>query len=310
MVIDTSHPRTLQHLPALLAHPDLRQIPLRIVIAPLHITLLEDNECRLVWLWDTPTAAKVHRLLTPNSVPVPSWSPRKYWLTASPVLDEKFGEAERLLSEATHLDGAVMPPEIIEAWGVLASGRSLTVPLEQAERAWHNSRLGKRLKDRIEALRRATPTADGKLRHFLAMHWTNIIDALRATYDLLTAVEVSPKFFTLIDALEQFAGRRGLPLRIVTFSESEAPLLASLLTDIDQDLAAAINRGTIEVLAQREKARRVTEGNVRTTVLMGARAATAILISLLAARSTSCPIRLKECVTASASNGYTTVGNP
>ena len=271
MVIDASHPRTLQHLSALLAHPDLRQIPVRIVIAPFHATLLEGRECRMIWLWDPPTATEVHRLLSPNATFIPSWASRKYWFTASCMLDEKFAEVERLLSEATRLGGAMMPPEMIEAWGVLASARSLTVPLEQAERAWHNARFGKRLKDRIEALRRSTPTADGNLRHFLAMQWTNIINALDAAYDVLATIEASPKFFTLIDALEQFSKQQDHPIRIVTPSESEAPLLASLLTDIDQDLAAAVNCGAIEVVPQREEARRVAEGNVRTTVLMGGR---------------------------------------
>lgn len=271
IVIDASHPRTLQHLPALLAHPDLSRIPLRIVVGPLHNTLLDGAGRRMTWLWDMPAMDRVHRLLKPNVFPAPSWGPRNYWLTAATELDDKFGEAEKLLSEATRLGGSSTPPEIIEAWRALSTARALTVPLEQAERAWRNSRLGVRLKDRIDALKRAVPVASGELRHFLAMHWANLIAALGAAYDLLAAAGVPPKFFTLIDALDEFAERRDVPIRIVTLTESEAPLLASRLVELDQDLAGAIDSGTVTVISQGEDAKCVAEGNVRITLLTSVR---------------------------------------
>ncbi|ACB74473.1 hypothetical protein Oter_1187 [Opitutus terrae PB90-1] len=271
MVIDASHPRTLQHLPALLAHHDLQQIPLRIIIAPPHEALLDGERARMTWLWDIPAMEGVHRLLKPNAFPLPAWGPRSYWLTADAALDEKFGEAERLLSEATRLGGSVTPPEIVEAWAALSAARALTVPLEQAERSWRNSRLGLRLKDRIEALRRASPTANGDLRHYLALHWVSLVDALAAAYERLANAGAPPKFFRLIDALDEFTERRDVPIRIVTPTESEAPLLASRLAELDADLAVAIDEGTITVMPQREEAKRVAEGNSRITLLTSAR---------------------------------------
>lgn len=271
LVIDASHPRTLQHVPALLSHPDLVQIPLRIIVGPLHESLLGGGTGRMNWLWDPSAMAQVHALLTPGAIPAPGWARRKYWLAGNAAIDAKFAEAEGLLSEATRLGGTAALPEIIEAWGVLSAAKGLTVPLEQAERAWHNSPRGERLKDRIELLRRATPAANGELRHFLAMHWAGICQALGEAYDLLAAAGVSPKFFTLIDALDQFSERRDLPLRVITPTDAEAPLLASRLAEIDADLAGAIDAGIVEILPQREESKRVAEGLIRTTVLTGAR---------------------------------------
>jgi len=271
IVIDASHPRTLVHLPALLAHPDLRQIPLRIVVAPPHDALLDRSVGRMTWLWDTQAMGRVHRLLTPNVFPVPSWGPRSYWITAASELDDKFGEAERLLSEASRLGGSTAPPEIIAAWAALSAARGLIVPLEQAERAWRNSGLGLRLKDRIDTLKRSVPNASGELRHFLSMHWVQLVEALSSAYDLLATGGLPQKFLSLIDALDEFNERPGVPIRIVTSTETEAPLLASLLADIGPDLARAIDEGTIVVVPQREDAKRVAEGNVRITILTSAR---------------------------------------
>jgi hypothetical protein len=271
MVIDASHPRTLRHLPTLLAHHDLQQIPLRVIVAPFHDALLDGSGSRLTWLWDTSTMDRVHRLLKPNVYPAPSWGPRKYWLTGNSALDDKFGEVERLLSEATCLGGATPPREIIEAWAVLSTARALMVPLEQAERAWRNSRLGLRLKDRIDALKRATPNANGDLRHFLAMHWTNLVSALESAYDILANADQPPKYFSLVDALDEFVERRDVPIRIVTPTESEVPLLASRLAELGDDIARAIDQGTIAVMPQREDAKQIAEGNTRITLLTAAR---------------------------------------
>jgi hypothetical protein len=272
VVIDASHPRTLQHLPALLMQTDLAQVPLRIIVAPPHEALLARVPGRMVWLWDTPTTAQLYSLLTPAAIPKPSWGPRSYWLAAKPHLDEKFAEAERLLTEATRLaSGAGGPPEVLEGWAILTALRGLCVPLEQAEHAARNSRLGLRLRDRLSLLRRSQPNASGELRHFLAMHWVGILTALEEAYTLLANEGVPPKFFSLIDTLDQFDGRPDVPLRIVAGGEDEALLLASRLADIDERLRRAVDDGTMEVVHQREEARRVAEGRVRATILTGAR---------------------------------------
>ncbi|MDI1336125.1 MAG: hypothetical protein PSU94_08090 [Lacunisphaera sp.] len=271
VVIDASHPRTLQHLPNLLAQPDLAQVPLRIVVAPPHEALLTKVPGRMVWLWDTPTSAQLHGLLTPTAIPKPAWGSRTYWLAAKPDLDEKFADAEKLLTEATRLGAGGGPPEILEGWAILTALRGLCVPLEQAEHAARNSRHGLRLRDRLGLLKRSQPTAGGELRHFLAMHWAGVLAALDEAYALLASEGVPPKLSSLIDALDEFDGRPDLPLRIVTGGEDEALLLASRLADIDDRLRRAVDEGTMEVVHQREEARRVAEGRVRATILTGAR---------------------------------------
>lgn len=272
IVIDASHPRTLQHLPALLAQPDLAKVPLRIVVAPPHETLLARASGRLVWLWDTPTTAQLHGLLTPTAIPRPAWGARTYWLAGKAGLDAKFAEAEKQLTEATRLgSGSSGPPEVLEAWAILTSLRGLCVPLEQAEHAARNSWLGLRLRDRLTVLKRSQPNAGGELRHFLAMHWAGIVTVMEEAYDLLANEGVPAKFFSLIDTLDQFDGRPDLPLRIVTGGEDEALLLASRLADISDNLRRAVDDGTMEIVHQREEARRVAEGRVRATILTGAR---------------------------------------
>lgn len=272
MVIDASHPRTLQHLPGLLAQSDLAQIPLRIVVAPPHESLLTRSSGRIVWLWDTPTSQQMHGLLNPVATPAPTWGPRSYWLAAHPELDTNLAEAERLLTEATRLAPGSGPPEVLEAWAVLTALRGLCVPLEQAEHAWKNSRIGLRLRDRISALRRNQPGASGSVRHFLAMNWVTIVDHLENSYGLLSSIGVPAKFLTLIDTLDEFEGRPDLPIRIVTASEDEALLLSSRLAEIDDRLRDSVDDGTIEVVHQREEARRVADGHLRTTILSSARA--------------------------------------
>jgi hypothetical protein len=271
IVIDASHPRTLIHLPDILRHTEFRQIPLRIIIAPPHESLLDKADDRLIWLWDPKIITDVWRLLTSATHMATDCASRTYWTAPHIALDGHFAAAEKRLYEAMRISVGRVPEEVIEAWYVLSAERGLCVPLEQAERAWRNSRNGARLRDRLDLLRKAYPPAQGELKGFLAMHWAGILENLEQAYTILKTESVPSKFLTMIDTLDEFTHRPDLPLRIVTASEEEAPLLAANLADLDSCLRTAIDSGTLEIVHQREDARRVAVGNRRTTILAGAR---------------------------------------
>lgn len=271
MVIDASHPRTLNHLPALLHNPDLRQIPFRIIVAPPHRSLLEEFGERLIWLWDPDLACEVFKLLTPTNALLPGWACRTYWVAPDSGMNQSLGAAEKKLTEILRISKGQFPSEVSEAWSILCAERSLCIPLEQAERAWRNSHNGGRLRDRLDVLQRVTPNAEGELKNFLAMYWKAVVDDLETAYQILKGESTSQKFLTLIDVLDEFMHRLDVPLRIVTSNREEAPILATNIADLDNGLRSAIDCGCLEIVHQHEEARRVAVGNNRTTILTGAR---------------------------------------
>lgn len=267
MVIDASHPRTLAHLPELLKHSDLSSIPVKIIVAPPHESLITESDNRIVWLWDPPAIKEISRLLTPPGPVGSGWSSRTYWSLPQSPFDDHLTAAAGKLTEAIKLTGGQSPIQVVEAWCVLSSLRSLCVPLEQAERAWRNSRIGMRLCDRIELLAKSAPVAHGEFGSFLDAHWIDIIKDLESAYNLLKQEALPQKLSVLIDVLDEFSNPSLSPLRIVTASEEEGILLATQLSDLDDHLQTCIGSGRLEIMHQREEALRVAGGTLRPTIL-------------------------------------------
>jgi hypothetical protein len=273
LVIDATHPRTLSHLPALLAQDGSGQPPVQIVLAPVSDYLLEARLREQIWLWDPLAVAAASSLSERTIKDVMTAGERHYWLAGDSTFDAIISKLEGLLIGAFRLSRNGLPPELIEAWSITTTQRGLSVPLEQAERAWRESRLGNRLRDRIELLERTPPQVGGELKSYLAVHWPQIVDSLNEAYSLLANRGEPEKFFAVAQAAEEVLNLHESNLRIVTFTQEEAPILAAGLSDLDDRFRLAVSEGRIEIIHQREEARRIAEGRYSETILSSTRTA-------------------------------------
>jgi hypothetical protein len=272
LVIDASHPRTLLQLPTLLAQAASDQYPLQVILAPASDHLLKKEFRGQIWLWDpeaanTATSSHDHRSVRSGEA-----SERHYWESKDSVFDTVLTRTEELLVGAFRLNQEEPKLHLTEAWSILTCLRGLCVPLEQAERAWRESRFGNRLRDRIESLGRSVPSASGDLKTYLAVHWNQVLTNLNEGYSILAKRGEPEKFFTLAGAVEEFLAGAQQTFRIVTVSQEEAPILGTALSDLNDRIRLALADGDLEVVHQREEARRIAEGRYAPTLLSSARA--------------------------------------
>jgi hypothetical protein len=272
LVIDASHPRTLSHLPALLTQNGGEQPPVQIVLAPPSDYLSQTSSREQIWLWDPPAVATASSLSERAIRDVITDAERHYWLAGDSGFDAIISKLEGFLIGAFRLARNALLSGLTEAWSITTTQRGLSVPLEQAERAWRESRLGNRLCDRIELLKRTPPQATGELKSYLAVYWPQIVESLNEAYATLANRGEPEKFFTIAQAAEELLNDHA-NLRIVTFTQEEAPILAAGLSNLDDRFRLALSDGRMEIIHQREEARRIAEGRYSETILSSARSA-------------------------------------
>jgi hypothetical protein len=269
VVIDASHPRTLEQLPDLL-RTARGCTSLRVVVAPpVQETTLRKWGCTsdAVWLWDPDSQAEAALATETTVADSPRVGERKLWVCDS---DSEAADAlarlYRALCAAAKAAAGGYYPGLQQAWSIYNRLRQLVVPLAHFEQAAAGTWAGN-LRARVDEL--ALVAGHGSVAWETT--WPQVLEAVLAAYDTLLKREETTKFWGMASTLEKFISGNERLLRIVVPSEAEADLMTPLLGHLVDGFAGALAAGRLEVVTASQEARLVAEGQPAPTVLLGPR---------------------------------------
>lgn len=266
LIIDATHPRTLSKLPQILAKT--QNVPFQLIVTyPLpksDLSNLGYPEKSKLWLWDPEAKNSVEEVISGRKLNPYSTSRRSFWICSAPDLDDALSEVNSILY-ACITSEEKQAPALWEAWSLLQRFRQLSVPLAQVEdftfQVWGALSFGKRL----ERLENEWPE-----NFSVEVRWPKIIQGLQRIYDLLKSLKEPEKFWALAERADHYICESYKSLRVVTPTEYEATILNINLDNIVDGWLDSQKNG-FEVISVKEEARRVSEGDFKPTILLGAR---------------------------------------
>jgi hypothetical protein len=280
VVIDASHPRTADHLDDLLKQTSIASAPTQIlVIPPLEneriMALAEPGRSlNLVWAWDPAAVDAVEQLvMTKPKSPASAPTDRFIWLADDPEIENLLIELHTLLVGAMKAAKGHVPGAVLGAWGTYHKLRQLAVPLIALEEERKAAYQTLTIQERIQELDSQPPEGQGVLGSYLDARWPRVISNLKALYDVLLRRKEPSKFYTLASVVTEFIENR-LPsdaLRIVAPSAHEGNMLTTLLGELVDGWADALQSGIVTLTTNREEPRLIAEGSLQPTVILGFR---------------------------------------
>lgn len=272
IVIDASHPRTIEKLPELLAAARGCS-SIRIAVAPpvAHPSPAFGNPAHTcVWVWD-PQAIKDAAAAVDGKTRLDTetrqGAERVLWVCDSDAPGAKaLAELHRKLASASRAAAGRAYPGIQLCWSIYNRLRQLLVPLAQLEQVSSNTWSGN-LRARVDAL--ADVQGYGDVAWDTT--WPQLRDATRAAYQTFLEREQTAKFWGVASSVETFISSRAAHLRVVIGSEAESELFLGMLRDVVDGVSDAMLAGRLEVVSSRQEANLVAEGHLSPTVLLGPR---------------------------------------
>ncbi|MCA1565731.1 MAG: hypothetical protein LC803_08860 [Acidobacteria bacterium] len=258
VVIDASHPLTLERLSDLLADPVIAQAPIQIVIMPLAYEFGSVSFTGwLRWDWDFQSISSAKSLWDGGDDQLhPCVWRRKLLVCYSDETDNAL-ERVRLKLNALSRTVASRPPlPLLQAWGLYHRLSNLTVPLGIYEQHASNHYYTKPLKEHINDLSSVRPGDDkrGAVGAMFSSEWRPLVDCLVAAYESLKGGEPA-KFWGVATAVEEYAqGNFQRPLVITCPTELEGKILVRELTHICTDLHKHLHPGGLTVATNRSVA--------------------------------------------------------
>ncbi len=269
VVIDASHPRTLEQLPDLL-RTARGCTSLRVVVAPpVQEPTLRKWGCApdSVWLWDPNSQAEAALAAEVATADSPRVGERKLWVCDSDSeAAESLARLYRSLCAAAKAAAGGYYPGLQQAWSIYNRLRQLVVPLAHFEQAAAGTWAGN-LRARVDDL--SAVAGHGSVAWETT--WPQVLEAVLAAYDTLLKREETTKFWAMASTLEKFISGKEPLLRVVVQSEAEADLMTPLLGHVVDGFAEALAAGRLEVVTASQEARLVAEGQAAPTVLLGPR---------------------------------------
>ncbi|GIW26655.1 MAG: hypothetical protein KatS3mg070_0018 [Meiothermus sp.] len=218
-------------------------------------------------LWDEAAKGWVAREFNRHEHPGhPASSPSYRWVEVieDAELDKVLWAAYQQLAEAQAMFGGFFP--LRQAWGLFHQLRMLSVPLYRLENLRkHKGR--PTLRDRLDSLEPEAPSHPVQ-----RLLWQRVLDRLSEAYEALQHRDLPPKFFALVEWLEQ----HNAELRscwVVATTQTEAILLQSLCMDVSPRQLFIGFGGSAEVLWSNEEERRAAQGLGSERLLLGYRSA-------------------------------------
>ncbi len=279
VVIDASHPRTSNHLETLLKQPSIASAPVQILVIPPWENdriqkLSEPNRpSDLVWAWDPGAVEAIAELLGEISLPRPKPPDRVLWLSSDSEVEDRLIELHALLVGAMKAGKGFVPAGVLGAWGTYHRLRQLAVPLILLEEERREAYQTLTIQARIRTLEDDPPEARGAIGTYLETNWPRVISAFKDLYEILLHRREPSKFYTLASILEEFLESRTSSdtLRIVAPTAHESNLIVTLMGDIVDTWANALQTGAVSLTTVKEEPRLVAEGSVQQTILLGFR---------------------------------------
>lgn len=280
VVIDASHPRTADHLDALLKQTSVASAPTQILVIPPWeneriIALSEpDRSLNLVWAWDPAAVEAVEQLvMTKPKSPASAPTDRFIWLSDDPEVEDLLVELHTLLVGVMKAGNGHVPGAVLGAWGTYHKLRQLAVPLIALEEERKAAYQTLTIQERIQELDSQPPEGRGAVGSYLDARWPSIISNLKSLYDVLLHRKEPSKFYTLASVVAEFLENR-LPsdaLRIVAPSTHEGNMLTTLLGELVEGWPDALQSGAVSLTTSKEEPRLIAEGFLQQTVILGFR---------------------------------------
>lgn len=277
VVVDVSHPRTVDHLERLLSEPSIAAAPVQVLLVPPweddRLKRLHDSRRRncFLWAWD-PASVDAVRDVIDNEVEEDDGISKRYvWICDDNEINKNLAEIHQLLVRSMqHLDGKV-PSLLFEAWSVYHRLRQLAVPLLELEEERQHAYRTVTLQQRLSMLE---GDSEGATSSFLDAHWPAITRLLRELYETLMSRREPDKFYGLAACIEAHLKdwkAADKPLRIVVPTAYEGNMLAALLGELIDGWSDALQDGMINICTVREEPRLIAEGHPMSTAILGFR---------------------------------------
>lgn len=279
VVIDASHPRTSNHLGTLLKQPSIESAPVQILVIPpwendrIQALSEPNRKSDLIWAWDPGAVEAIEELLGELPLARPTIPERVIWLSGDDEVEDKLIELHSLLVGAMKAGKGFVPAGVLGAWSTYHRLRQLAVPLILLEEERREAYQTLTIQDRIRALEDEPPEAHGPIGTYLETNWPRIISAFKDLYEILLHRKEPSKFYTLASILEEFLESRTSSdtLRVVAPTAHESNLIVTLMGDIVEAWADALQTGAVSLTTVKEEPRLVAEGSVQQTILLGFR---------------------------------------
>jgi hypothetical protein len=280
VVIDASHPRTSNHLEALLKQPSIAFAPKQILVIPpwehdrIEALSEPNRPSDLIWAWDPAAVEAIEELLGGKSLLPPKKSERVIWLSSDAEVEDQLIELHSLLVGAMKAGKGFVPRGVLGAWATYHRLRQLSVPLIALEEERRGAYQTLTIKERIRELEDEPPEARGAVGTYLDTNWPRVISAFKDLYEILLHRKEPAKFYTLASIVEEFLESRTASdrLRIVAPTAHEGNMIVSLLGEIVSNWPDALQTGAVSLTTIKEEPRLIAEGSVQQTVLLGFRA--------------------------------------
>ncbi len=195
------------------------------------------------------------------------------WLSSDDEVEDKLIDLHSLLVGAMKAGKGFVPQRILEAWGTYHRLRQLAVPLISLEEERREAYQTLTIQDRIQTLRHEPPEAHGPAGTYLDTHWPRVVSVFEDVYEILLDRKEPSKFYTLASMLGEFLETRTSSdtLRIVAPTTHESNMIVSLMGELVDAWADALQTGAVSLTTVKEEPRLVAEGSVQQTVLLGFR---------------------------------------
>jgi hypothetical protein len=280
VVIDASHPRTSDHLEALLRQPSIVSAPIQILVIPpwehdrIEALAEKDRSSDLIWAWDPAAVEAIDELLDVKTLPVAKKPLDRFvWLADDPEVEDHLVDIHSLLVGAMKAGKGHVPGGVLGAWGTYHKLRQLCVPLVALEEERRDAYQTLTIQERIQSLEDEPPETKGAAGSYLDIKWPRVISSLKCLYDVLLHRKEPAKFYMVAMVIAEFLEHRGAAdtLRIVAPTAHEGTMIATLLGDIVPQWPEALQSGAVSIATIKEEPRLIAEGAVQQTLLFGFR---------------------------------------
>ncbi|SDZ72386.1 hypothetical protein SAMN05518854_13017 [Variovorax sp. YR266] len=270
VIIDASHPRTLEQLSELVKAAT-GCTKLRLVVCPppgdavLAACGYPGKAC--VWAWDPQAQVDAQVAVEANDPVQHKAADRFLWVCDSDAeTGSVLAELHRRLIGAAKAAAGHSYPGLKQCWSIYNRLRQVMVPLSQLEQAAATSWAGN-LRIRIDEL----GSVQGHGNVAWDTTWPGLVEATKAAYETLLKRRETAKFWAVASNIEACLASPTARQRIVVGSEAELQLLISEFETLVDGFAQALANGRIEFVTAGREARLVAEGHLAPTILLSPR---------------------------------------
>lgn len=272
VIIDASHPRTVEQLPALLRQASGCSA-VRFAVAPPQADAVL-SQCGYpqggtsVWVWDPLAKVMAETAIEPTRAqPDAALRDRYLWVCDSDAEASKvLADLHAQLTTALRLSAGQAYPGLQLCWGLYNRLRQLAVPLVQLEQAAGNTWSGS-LRDRLHDL--AEVRGHGNVAWETT--WPALRQAAENAYKMFLRREDTAKFWGVAGNVQAFLSTSRPLLRVVVASDTEAALLADMLAQVVDGVPSAVHGGRLEIVPASREAKLIAAGQCCPSALLAPR---------------------------------------